>query len=287
VDPVVTGLGQIAWREIDQRRKTYHVPQLLLDAALDLRSPDGKTYRQRIDGAKTERHLSAVFEDFVAQVPLGEKLFGGYNPVRTLGSMQVSIDFIEEYARQRPFPLSGRSSLRAAAFSRRGGIYFGTAHLLDYPAPYDEPIYRFADYNAGRYASRNAAFQSAVSIVAGIRLDLDGALVNYRQKSSSAVLSDTSRLALSLAPQLGLDERQIMQDLQYQRSADFETTSTYRRVFSQADKLAGVTLPRAILPQIKLSGPKISRNNLSTAWFAGRVNTRYGVCLSRNGSSLR
>jgi hypothetical protein len=201
--------------------------------------------------------------------------------------MQVSIDFIEEYVRQRPFPLSGRSNLRAAAFSRRGGIYFGTAHLLDYPAPYDAPIYRFADYNAGRYASRNAAFQSAVSIVAGIKLELDGALINNRKNNSSEVLSDTSRLVLSLAPQLGLDERQIMHDLQDHRSAAFETTATYSRVFSQADKLAGVTLPRAILPQIKLSGPKISRTNLSTAWFAGRVNASYGECLTRDILLLR
>ncbi|MBX7136284.1 MAG: DUF1615 domain-containing protein [Fimbriimonadaceae bacterium] len=277
-DPVIPGLGKIAEQELERRRQKYGVPRVLLDAALAMKSPDGHSYKERIDSVHTERQLSAVYEDFIGGVPLGERLLGRYNPIRTIGPMQVSFEFIAEYARQHPAYALGRGNyLRAVGFSRPGGIYFGAAHLLDYSAPYDSPIYRFADYNAGRYASRNAAFQAAVARLSGIQLALDGVLTRPGDS-----LTDTARAALALGPRLGLNPDQILRELRLERAEAFENTELYRRVFKLADERAGAPLLRAILPQIKLAGPKIQRNYLTTAWFAERVNSRYRACLARN-----
>ncbi len=177
VDPPVAGLGRIATREVERRAGKLHVPAFLVSSALNIKSPDGRTYSQRLAAARTEKELSETFDDFIAIVPMGGKLFGGFNPVHTGGPMQVSIAFAEQHADGYPYPLDG--SIRREVFSRRGGMYFGIAHLLGYPADYPAPLYRFADFNAGWYASRNAAFQSAVSRVSGIPLALDGDLIRY------------------------------------------------------------------------------------------------------------
>jgi hypothetical protein len=44
--------------------------------------------------------------------------------------------------------------------------------------------------------------------------------------------------------------------------------------------MMGKPAPRAVLPQIALRSPKITRN-LTTDWFANRVEGRYQSCLQR------
>ena len=87
---------------------------------------------------KTEKELSEIFEDFIGMVPLGERMFGGLNPVRTGGPMQVSVAFAEEHAEAKTYPYPVHGTIRDEVFTRRGGMYFGIAHLLDYPASYDK-----------------------------------------------------------------------------------------------------------------------------------------------------
>src|SRR6185436_16400341 len=167
-DPEVPNLPAIAWKEIDRRAQSAGVPKLAVSAALALSSPDGRSYAQRIDAVKTERELSEIFEDFIGMVPLGKTFFASRNPVRTGGPMQVSVAFAEAQVQTRRYPYPMAASVRREVFTRRGGLYFGAAHLLGYDAPYDKMLYRFADFNAGRYASRNAALQSALSVASGL-----------------------------------------------------------------------------------------------------------------------
>ena len=280
VDPAVPNLSQIAWKEIDRQRERAGVPNLVLQAALLLTSPNGRSYRERLDAVKTEQQLSEIFDDFIGMVPMGRTFFADRNPVRTGGPMQVSIAFAESHVAARPYPYPIAGSVRSEVFTRRGGMYFGIAHLLDYPASYPTPIYRFADYNAGHYASRNAAFQSAVTLLTGVPLALDGDLLRYEQGQPAKDPGATELATRTLARRLDMSFGQIRSDLEHGRTREFEKTRLYSRVFALADKAGGQPAPRAVLPKILLTSPKITRK-LTTDWFANRVDTRYRACLER------
>ncbi|MDR9751814.1 DUF1615 domain-containing protein [Pseudomonas sp. SZMC_28357] len=276
-DPAVPGLGKIARDEIDRRAAKVHIPGLLVSAALQVRSPTGKSYSERLSAARSEKELSAIFDDFIGMVPLGQTLFGGFNPVHTGGPMQVSIAFAEQHGQDYPYAVDG--SVRREVFSRRGGMYFGIAHLLGYPVSYREPLYRFADFNAGWYASRNAAFQNAVSRASGIRLAVDGDLISH----GSIMPGSTELATRTLGKSLGLRNPTIRSQLEKGDSLDFEQTELYEKVFALAERAEGKALPRALLPGIVLQSPKITRK-LTTAWFAKRVDERYQRCMKRAGS---
>lgn len=282
-DPAVPGLGAIAWREIERQAGQAGVPMLLVRGALQMTSPNGKSYADRIEGAKTERELSETFEDLIGMVPLGQRFLAGRNPVRTGGPMQVSIAFAEAHARQRPYPYPVATNIRHEVFTRRGGLYFGVAHLLDYPAAYPQMLYRFADFNAGHWASRNAAFQQAVSLASGIPLALDGDLV--RPGASGDDPPGSTELAVRvLATRLDMSPSAIRRDLEQGEEAGFERSRVYERVFALAEKLEGRTLPRAVMPRIDLQSPKITRK-LTTEWFAKRVDERWRRCMARAGAA--
>jgi hypothetical protein len=280
-DPEVPGLGKIAWDEIDRRAERMGVPTVAVHLALKLPSSNGKSYAERIDTVRTERALSLIFEDLIDRVPLGRRLFANWNPVRTGGPMQVGIAFAERHVQERSYPYPVAESIRHEVFSRRGGMYFGIAHLLGYPAAYEAPIYRFADFNAGHYASRNAAFQNAVSVVSGIPLDLDGDLV--RPGEDAGKPGATELAVRSITRRLDIGNAAIREALEQGDGASFEKSELYRRVFELADRIERKPVARAMLPRIVLKSPKITRK-LTTEWFANRVDERYRKCLSRAGT---
>jgi hypothetical protein len=197
--------------------------------------------------------------------------------------MQVSVAFAQSHAARKPYPYPISGSLRREVFTRRGGLYFGIAHLLDYPAPYERHIFRFADYNAGWYASRNAGFQSAVTQLSGIPLTLDGDLLRYGQDGPIAEAGSTELATRVLARRIGMSEAEIRHDLERGRTAAFDHSKLYRQVFALGERAAGKPLPHAVLPRIKLQSPKITRE-LTTEWFANRVEQRFQRCRARDAA---
>jgi len=274
-DPAVPGLNKIAWKEIDRRAEKLHIPVFLVHTALKIKSPNGKSYSERLDTVKTEKQLSAIFDDFINMVPMGQTLFGSLNPVHTGGPMQVSIAFAEKHTDGYPWKIE--KTVRQEVFSLRGGLWFGTYHLLNYPASYTVPLYRFADFNAGWYASRNAAFQNAVSRASGVKLALDGDLIAY----GSSNAGKTELAVRKLSGKLDMSDSEIRRQLEKGDSFAFEKTELYQQVFKLAEQKSGKALPRAMLPGIQLESPKITRN-LTTAWFAQRVDDRRAKCMALN-----
>jgi hypothetical protein len=278
VDPVIPGLPAMAWREIDSRAAHAGVPPVIVHTALQLKSSTGRSYSDRIGSARTEKDLSDIYEDFIGAVPLGTTLFADHNPIRTRGPMQVNIAFAEQYAVVRPYPYPVKSSIADEVFTRRGSVYFGTAHLLAYPASYDAYLYRFADFNAGQFASRNAAFQRAVSSASGVPLVSDGALLPHGGDVKNP--GSTELAVRTLGKRLNMDDDAIHSALEQGKTADFERTQLYQRIFALADRAKGQPLPRASIPSIQLHGPKISRS-LTTEWYARRVDQRFKRCVEQ------
>jgi Protein of unknown function (DUF1615) len=282
VDPPVPNLAKVARDEILKRAGAKGIPEFMVRAALQLESPDGRSYDQRLSTVRTERELSRMYEDFIDEVPLGKQLFAGWNPVHTGGPMQVSVDFAAEHTKLRPYPYDTKDTLRHEVFTRRGGLYFGIAHLLDYAAPYGEMVHRFADFNAGHFASRNAAFQQALAAASERKLDLDGDLIDPAKPADR--LGETEAAARALGAALGMTEAEIRRELARGRDAGFESTTLYLRVFALGERKAGKPLARAVVPRIQLQSPKITRQ-LTTEWFATRVDGRFQKCLARDAAS--
>jgi hypothetical protein len=82
-----------------------------------------------------------------------------------------------------------------------------------------------------------------------------------------------------MAVRLKMSNGAIHNALAEGRAKGFEATPLYQRVFAMAEQRSGVKLARALVPRIKLGGPKIKRS-LTTDWYAHRVDDRFKRCLN-------
>lgn len=275
-EPVVPGLSKIVRRELDLRREKYRIPQWLMDSSLDAQSPNGRSYNQRIDTLKTENEVNTLYEDMISEIPFGKDLLADYNPVHTGGPMQVGASFVNTYVATKPYPYGIKGSLRNELFTRKGGLFFGMAYLFDYPADYASMTYRFADFNAGIYSSRNAAFQKALSSLSGIVLDPDGDLLRYKDGVAlEESPSQTMQALFAIAPRLNMDKAELYRDLLLEKSPAFEQSPLYKKLFALAP-----AMPRASVPEIVLTSPKFTRK-LTTVNYAKQVEGRYQRCLKK------
>ncbi len=78
--------------------------------------------------------------------------------------------------------------------------------------------------------------------------------------------------------QIALTQRQIRSDLKKEKRQNFEDTETYKTVKSLYQQKTKKQPSYAIMPQVVISGPKLSQN-YNTNWFATNVDKRYQRCM--------
>jgi hypothetical protein len=300
-DPAVPGIGGMidAWiaeKQADMNELEGWAFAKGLRAVLDAKAPgESKSFYERLHAAKTERDVDLVFRAFVAwhrsQLPKPIRAaesaarFVGLdaddlNPITTAGCMQVKVDFAEEHADVHGVD---RALVRDSLYTRAGCLHYGTVRLLGWEAGYDKPIYRFADYNAGPFASRNAEFQAQVAALSGRTLALDGDLLRYDKHGRPAAEPSQTLEAVRAVVQakaIDLPDRRIERDLEREKQRDFEDTDTWREIRALARTRTGREPAYARLPDVHLDSIKLSGDR-TTAWFAQGVDRRYQACLAR------
>ena len=192
--------------------------------------------------------------------------------------MQVKISFAENL---KGFEDLSTEDLREKLYTRAGGIEAGTARLFHYDASYDKQIYRFADYNVGVYASRNAAFQSMISDLTKEKLAYDGDLLAYRtNERPNGVDTNSLKAMLTFAKANDLSEHEARMAAGREKTEDFEETKMWEKTREAWEEQKKKKPPYAIIPTVKLNSPKITGNR-TTAWFAKSVDRRYQNCIRR------
>ena len=302
-DPTVPGLGAKAVEEINSRLKEKFEAKLgekiggtvagYFEDVLKNQPSPKNNYMSQMRKVQTERELDLLYReifDYMAQhyhvsaltgaaklvgQDIGEKL----NPITTLGSMQVHINYAKEHKRKA----GGIAELRNDLYTQYGGLYYGIHRLMEYPANYDEAIYRFADYNSGMYSSRNAAFQKMLGALTEAEISLDGDLLLYNKDGdvrSTQSQTEKELIAVFAQNNVLVTPRQIRADLKKEKEKKFEDTQTYLAVQKLYQKKTNKEPMYAVMPQVVISGPKLSRD-YNTNWFASRVNGRYEQCMQK------
>lgn len=297
-NPEVANLSGIVTKKLDAyAQKLGPLGRPAVDKLLEGRAKGTKaTFGQRLKKVRTERDLDLVFRDMLRYyeteypatytlVDLASAVSGrgdleSLNPITTAGSMQVSVGWSLEHAREESDGDLDEWAVRDQLYTRGGGVHFGTARLLGFEASYDDPIYRFADFNAGFYASRNAAVQEQLGALVNRKLALDGDLLAYDKNGKpSSQDSNTLKAFVAFRERFApwISERALRRDLLKEKTRDFEDTDSWRALKATYEKRTGKNPAYARLPEVTLHSPKL-RKGRTTAWFAKAVDARYERC---------
>lgn len=302
-NPNVPGLGQKAVKEVSNRLQEKFEDKLgptiggplsnYFQDILEKQPTPENNYLKQMSKVKNEKELDLLYREIfdymskhyhVSALTGAAKLVGQdfaekLNPITTLGSMQVHINYAKDNKRES----MSTNALRDDLYTQFGGLYYGIHRLMLYPTQYDQAIYRFADFNSGMYSSRNASLQKMLNTLGDSKLSLDGDLLSYSKNDNplpQTTATEAEIQRLFSQNNILITSKQIRSDLKKEKQASFEKTQTYMAIVEHYKKQTGKTAPYAIMPEVVISGPKLSRD-YNTNWYASRVNGRYETCMQR------
>jgi hypothetical protein len=228
-----------------------------------------------------------LFPAPVARYAAGQAL---RNPVNTLGPMQINLHKATANARRRGEKLDSPAQMRSwlldpgTALERglREGIYqlWRAYRYYRRKLPAAQAVrFASADYNAGEFSSRNAAFQQRVARFSGHGLTLDGDLLTYRNGAAAVRASNTESAVITLLTRYPAPS--IRTDLLLEKEEGFDATSTWKQVCRLQRKRTGKPCAVAIVPagavnaraRIKY-GRAYTPRNYSNAYLARWRNNR-------------
>lgn len=295
-DPIVADLPRIVRRGLEEKLAPLGpLAGPALDALLELQAPgSAQSFGARIARLRTERDLDRLFRDIrdatrdkmpgpfgvgeALSALLGKGTLDDLNPVTTAGSMQVKVSFAKELGEREGLD---DDDVRELLYTRGGGVRFGTARLIGYPASYADITHRFADYNAGVYASRNAMFQTMLAALTGRPLVPDGDLLAWDDDGDPQdVVTHSLAALLAFGEARGLSAWSVKRDAKKEKSVDFEDTKLWKEVRAAWEEKTGQAAPYARVPDVALVSPKLSKPR-TTAWFAASVKRRYDACRAK------
>lgn len=312
-DPPVPGLSKVVREGVEQKFEKLGPLAKPVRAAVLSPIPEGGSlsFDEQLSRVRTEQDVDQLFRAIldhhersapeVANVlhTLFPKKIDSFNPVETAGSMQVSVSWSQQLGRREGL---SAEEVRDMLYTRYGGVKYGTARLFaheterreeargcigplpDLPSTYEDPIFRFADYNAGLYTSRNANLQEQLKRLINEPITADGDLLQWNDSGKPKGDQDGQTVRaletwrLRYAPDLG--RAQMLDDLEQEKSITFEQTETWRRVRESYRERFGKEAAYARLPEVSLDSPKL-RRDLTTEWFATNVKRRYDACMAR------
>jgi hypothetical protein len=179
------------------------------------------------------------------------------NPVHTIGPMQVNLRKAYENARARGEPVESEAQMRGWLLARRTALARGVKEgvyqlwciyrFYRRYLPADEAVrFTTADYNAGEFSSRNAAFQRQVGVLIERRLVLDGDLLAYQAGQPAERVSNTEAAAITVLSEYAAPN--IRRDLLLEKSEAFSHTRTARMVCARYRRKTGEDCAVATLP---------------------------------------